>query len=226
VLAEARVPGTEAGVMTLARRGDELAIRVDGLDLMSSRVHGSEDALADLALDRLGARGPIRVLVGGLGMGFTLAAALRRCGPHDEIVVAELVPELVGWHDGPLGDVAGRPLADPRVRVRVADVGDVLGEARGAWDAVMLDVDNGPEGLTRWSNDSLYDWRGLEVTRRALRPGGVVSYWSAAPNARFKRLLRDTGFDVDEVVVRARGKAGGRRHTVWIGRPRPRVGPG
>lgn len=207
-----------AGTMALFRRGDELAIRVDGRELMSSRVHGSEDALADLACDRLGQRPAARVLIGGLGMGFTLAAALRRLGTDAQVVVAELVPAVETWNRGPLAHVAGHPLDDPRASVFQGDVGDAIRRGQGAWDAILLDVDNGPSGLTRRSNDWLYGWHGLKAAHDGLRPGGVLGVWSAAPDHSFTRRVRKAGFDVEAVPVRARGKKGGHRHVVWMAR--------
>ncbi len=204
--------------MELFERPGEVAIRVDGRELMSSRMHGSEDALADLACDIVGDRPRARILVGGLGMGFTLAAALRRVGPAAQVVVAELVPAVVRWHRGPLGQVAGHPLDDPRAGLFEGDVGAAIREEQGAWDAILLDVDNGPHGLTRVANDWLYGWHGLEAAREALRPGGVLAVWSAAPDAPFTKRLQKAGFDVSVEPVRSRGKKGGQRHIVWVAR--------
>ncbi len=203
--------------MTLFRRGDELAIRVDDRQLMSSFVHGSEDALADLAADIVGNRPRARFLIGGLGMGFTLAAALKRVGPAAEVVVAELVPAVVRWHQGPLAHVAGHPLDDPRAAVFEGDVADAIRGGAGAWDAILLDVDNGPRGLTRASNDWLYGWHGLTAAFQALRPGGVLAIWSAASDPQFTRRVQRAGFDVQEILTRGRGKKGGHRHVVWVG---------
>ncbi len=210
------VPGTES-VMALMRRGDEVAILVNGRQLMSNQEHGSEDALADLACDRVGGRADARFLIGGLGMGFTLAAALRRLGPEAEVVVAELVPSIVTWNRGPLAHVAGRPLDDPRASVFEGDVADAIRGGPARWDAILLDVDNGPSGLTRATNDWLYAWQGLEAAHAALRPGGVLAVWSAAPDAAFTRRLQRAGFTVDEIGVRSRGAKGGQRHVVWVG---------
>lgn len=205
------------GTMELYRHGTDHAIRVDGRELMSSRMHGSEDALADLACDRLGHRPGCRVLVGGLGMGFTLAAALRRVGPEGAVVVAELVPAVVRWNRGPLAHVAGHPLDDPRASVFEGDVGAAIRSAPSAWDAILLDVDNGPKALTRSSNDWLYGWHGLAAAHAGLRPGGVLGVWSAAPDEAFTRRMGRASFDVEAVTVRARGKQGGRRHVIWLG---------
>lgn len=216
-IGRADVPGG-GGAMDLLQAGDTYSIRIDGRELMFSRVHGSEDALAALPLAQLGGRPAIRVLIGGLGMGFTAAAALARLGPDDEVVVAELVPEVVAWNRGPLSAVAGHPLRDPRLRVHVGDVGEAIRAAAGAWDAILLDVDNGPEGLTRPSNGDLYTPDGLRAARRALRPGGILAVWSAAPKRSFTSLLRRADFDVREEEVRERGDRGGHRHTIWLAR--------
>jgi len=216
-IGRADVPGG-GGAMDLLQSGDTFSIRIDGRELMFSRVHGSEDALADLPLARLAGRPAMRVLIGGLGMGFTAAAALRRLPDDGEVVVAELVPEVVAWNRGPLAAVAGHPLADPRLKVHIGDVGQVIRAAAGAWDAILLDVDNGPEGLTRPSNRDLYTPVGLRAAGVALRPGGILAVWSAAPKASFTSLLRRADFEVREEVVRERGDRGGHRHTIWLAR--------
>jgi spermidine synthase len=209
------VPG--GGVMELLRRGEsELAIHVDGRELMNSRVHGSEDALALVPCGRIKHREDARVLIGGLGMGFTLAAALRTVGPEAEVTLAELVPAVVAWSHGPIGPVAGHPLRDPRVVVRIEDVGEVIRSKSAYWDAILLDVDNGPEGLTRSENDWLYGAAGLARIKAAIRPGGLVAFWSAAPHAAFTRRLGHAGFRVEETTVRARGAKGGQKHTIWL----------
>ncbi|MBA2321151.1 MAG: hypothetical protein H0V89_08345 [Deltaproteobacteria bacterium] len=205
-----------SGVMELWRRGREIAIRVDGRQLMSSLESGSEVALADLACDRVGKRPAARLLIGGLGMGFTLAAALKRLGPEAEIVLAELVACIVTWNEGPIGPVAGFPLRDPRVVLHRGDVADRIRAPGDGWDAVLLDVDNGPRALTRNTNQWLYEWRGLEAAYASLRPGGVLAVWSAAPDAGFTRRLGHAGFAVEEEEVRARGAKGGHRHHVWL----------
>jgi spermidine synthase len=213
-----RVPVPESdSVMSLLRRANEFAILVDGRQLMSSLVHGSEDALAELACARLPARDEARVLIGGLGMGFTLAAALRCLGPEASVVVAELVPGTIRWNRGPIGHVAGNPLDDPRATVVEEDVAARIRGAEASWDAILLDVDNGPAALSRASNAWLYAWQGLEAAHRALRPGGVLAVWSAAPDRGFTRRVQRAGFAVEEVEVRSRGSKGGHRHVVWIG---------
>lgn len=216
-IGRAEVPGG-GGAMDLLQGGDTYSIRIDGRELMFSRVHGSEDALADLPLARLAERPSLRVLIGGLGMGFTAAAALRRLPDDGEVVIAELVPEVVAWNRGPLSPVAGHPLRDPRLTVHVGDVGEVIRASTEAWDAVLLDVDNGPEGLTRPSNGALYTPDGLRAARRALRPGGILAVWSAAPKASFTSLLRRADFEVREENVRERGDRGGHQHTIWLAR--------
>jgi len=215
ILDRAPVPGS-AGELRLFRRAGEFSIRMGGLELMNSRVHGSEEALAELACKRIAGRAEARVLVGGMGMGFTAAAALRRLGADGRVVVAEIVPEVVEWNKGPLADLAGRPLDDHRVTVRLGDVAEVLQAERGGFDAILLDVDNGPEGLTRKDNDRLYARAGLKAAFNALRPAGVLAVWSAGPSPAFTRHLVQAGFSVEEVTVRARGGCRGRRHTVWI----------
>ncbi len=210
------IPRTN-GVMHLMRRDDEWVIRVDGHILMSTRMHGSEDALAELAFDRLGGRTPIRTLVGGLGMGFTARAALNRCAPSDRVVVAELVPAIVDWNRGPLGEAAGRPLDDPRLEVHAGDVCEPIRTAKGRWDMILLDVDNGPDGLTAASNQWLYTRPGLVSIYQALSRGGVLGVWSVEPDSGFTDRLKRAGFEAESVRVRAhRGR--GSRHVVWMAR--------
>lgn len=211
------IPGSRS-VMSLHQRGAELAINVDGDQLMSSRQHGSEDALAELSLDRLADPERARLLIGGLGMGFTLAAALARLGPDGEAVVAELVPAVIRWNRGVLGAVAGRPLEDPRARVQEGDVVRIIQGSRKAWDAILLDVDNGPEGLTRKSNDRLYSTTGLAAARKALRPGGVLAIWSAGRDDAFTARLKRAGYTVEVKTVRSHGKKKGARHIIWLAR--------
>ena len=205
------------GTMRLMRLGHELAIRIDARELMRSTVHGSEDALAELACDRLDDQERSRVLIGGLGMGFTLAAALRSLGRDAQVVVAELVPAVVRWNRGLLGDAAGHPLADPRASVHDGDVAELIRKPPAPWDAILLDVDNGPVGLTRATNDQLYSPEGLDSAFRALKPRGILAVWSAAPDKAFARRLERAGFDVESHTVRARGRRGGRRHLIWLG---------
>ena len=211
----ATVPG-EGGELRLYRRGDEFSIKAGPWELMNSRVHGSEDALAELACARIAGRPRPRLLVGGLGMGYTLAAALGRLGPEAEVVVAELVPAVVAWNRGPLAALAGRPLEDRRVTLHEGDVGGLIRAGRELYDAIVLDVDNGPEGLTRKENDALYGAAGLTAALAALRPRGVLGVWSITPDRRFSERLRRAGFAVEEVRARARGRQGGGRHMVWL----------
>jgi spermidine synthase len=155
-------------------------------------------------------------LIGGLGMGFTLRAALAVLGTEARITVAELVPPVLAWARGPLAEIFGKSLTDPRVCVREADVGRLLRSGQSTFEAILLDVDNGPEGLTRKANDGLYDVKGLGAAHAALRPGGVLAVWSSGPNLNFTRRLRQTGFGVDQVRVNANGARGGPRHRIWI----------
>jgi spermidine synthase len=214
-LGSAPVPG--GGELRLKRRGQEFSIALDRIELMNSRLSGSEEALATLAADRIAGRAAPRVLIGGLGMGFTLRAALG-CFPADAtLVVSELVPGVVAWARGPMAELFAGSLDDPRVGIRIEDVGAIMREATAAWDAILLDVDNGPEGLTRGQNDRLYTHEGLAIARRALRRGGVLAVWSAFPDAAFARRLRDSGFAVEQATVRAhRGKKGA-KHVIWLG---------
>jgi spermidine synthase len=214
LLDRAEVPG-DGGELRLMRRGAEFSIRLGRSELMNSRLHGSEEALATLACARIGNRAQPRLLIGGLGMGFTLRAALDALGAAARIVVAELVPAVVAWNRGPLAAVSGQALSDPRVAVRETDVARLIREP-SAYDAMLLDVDNGPAALSRKANDRLYDLDGLRAARTALRPRGVLAIWSAAPDRAFAQRLRHAGFAVDEVRVRARGDRGGARHIVWL----------
>jgi spermidine synthase len=214
-LGEAPVPGSSK-FLFLYRGKDDYFIKLSGgHELMSSRRHGSEDALGALPCSRLPNRDSARVLIGGLGMGFTLAAALGVLGPAAEVTVAELVPEVVDWNRGPLGEVSGRPLDDPRTRVYIGDVCQLLRRERSGYDAIALDVDNGPEGLTRIGNDWLYSTAGIAAAQNALKPGGVIAYWSANRYAGFHDRLRRSGLTLEEVTVRAHAGKGA-RHTLWI----------
>jgi len=217
LLDRAPVPG-EGGELCLYRRATEFSIRADGRELMNSLVHGSEEALAELACERIAGVARPRVLVGGLGMGFTLAAVLRQVGLEAQVVVAELVEAVVAWNRGLLGELAGYPVDDGRVVVRVADVAELLREGRGGYDAILLDVDNGPQGLTRQGNNWLYARPGLAAASAALRPGGVLAVWSAGPDRPFDARLRRTGLTVEELQVRGRSPAGRGRYTIWLGR--------
>ena len=214
-LATATAPG--GGTLRLLRRGDEFSIRLQGgNELMNSRLGGSEEALATLALACVAGRPAPRVLIGGLGMGFTLRAAQAVAPPDARLVVAEIVPDLVGWAGQHMAAVFGACLADSRVAVRTGDVGAAIREAAGAFDAILLDVDNGPDGLTRADNDLLYREDGLRSARRALAPGGVLAVWSAAADPAFSKRLSRCGFEVTTRTVRAGRTRSGSRHTIWI----------
>lgn len=210
----APIPGSTE-TMRLMRRGEEVAIFVGPTELMNSRRRGSEQALATLTCARLADRPRARILIGGLGMGFTLRSALDALGPQAEVVVAELIPAVVDWARGPLAHIHGGSLDDPRVSVRVEDVTRTIQSGRAQFDAVLLDVDNGPEGLTQRSNDRLYDEWGLGRARFALRPGGILAVWSGSPDRKFKARLGRCGFAVDEQRVHAHGSSG-RRHVLWL----------
>ena len=190
------VPADDSTIYLMAR-GSEYVIHVDGCELMSNRLHGSEDALADLACDRLPALDDARVLVGGLGMGFTLAAVLRRVGPRGSTTVAELIPAVVRWNQEFVGAAAGHPLRDPRAVVHSGDVAELVDTPPLPWSAILLDVDNGPDALTRPYNGWLYTRAGLAAAKRALIPGGVLGVWSAAPDRSFTKRLRAAGFEVE-----------------------------
>ena len=194
-------------------------IVLDRNELMSSRMSGSEEALAHLACDRLDGRKAPRLLVGGYGMGFTLRALLARLAADARVTVAELVPEIVDWARGPMHGLMAGCLDDARVDLRIADVADVIATARAGYDAILLDVDNGPDGLTRAGNDGLYSARGLAMARAALRRGGILAVWSAAPDPAFTRRLGAAGFAADEVRVRARQNGKGPQHLIWFATP-------
>ena len=211
----ARVPGTEVE-LRLMKRGDEFSMKLGANELMNSRLSGSEEALATLACRKLEAVKAPHLLIGGLGMGFTLRAALAVLGSEARITVAELVPAVIAWARGPMADIFGDSLNDPRASILSADVVDVIGSHASAFDAILLDVDNGPEGLIRKANDALYDLKGLKAIRRALRPKGVLAVWSSGPNPSFSKRLREAGFEVNEVAVRATTKRSGARHVIWF----------
>lgn len=218
LLGTAIVPGARHE-LRLYRHDTEYAIRVGGAELMSSDANASESALAELAIARLANKTSARVLVGGLGMGYTAAAALSALGRESHVCVAELVPEVIEWNRGPLAHLAGRPLEDPRVSVRAVDVGQVIREKAGAWDAILLDVDNGPSALTSDSNNWLYLNEGLRAIRAALRESGILAVWSADPSRPFVQRLKQTGYYPEEISVKARSR-GRARHTVWVARRR------
>jgi spermidine synthase len=211
----------DGGELVLSARGEEYSIRVDGQDLMNSRSHGSEEKLAVHGCAGLRGRAGARVLIGGLGMGFTVRAALDVLGPDAHIDVAELIPAVVRWNRETLGHLAGAPLADPRTRVIEGDVAAAIARAADRedlrYDAILLDVDNGPSPITSVHNKRLYALPGLEIAMRALRPGGVLSVWSAYDDARFTSRLRQVGFEAETKRVLAGGTHGG-RHVLWLAR--------
>lgn len=216
LLDSAMIPDN-GGELRFYQRGDEFSIEVVGIggDLMTTAIHGSEDALAELAIQRIADKSKARVLVGGLGMGFTLAAALKHVGPRAQVVVAELVPEVVKWNQGPLGERAGNPMLDPRALVRVEDVAAIIRETRDTYDAILLDTDNGPVGLTQPANNRIYSLTGLYAAYAALRPKGVLAVWSTDPDRPFTKRLQKVGFSVTEEKVFAHGNKGTKHH-LWF----------
>ena len=211
----AKIPGGSEP-LRLKRRGTEFSIMLGTNELMNSRLSGSEEALAQLAIAHIAEVRRPRILIGGLGMGFTLRAALPLVPADAEISVAELVPEVVAWGRGPMAAVHGTSLDDPRVRIVEDDVAALYDGREAVWDAILLDVDNGPEGLSREDNDELYGLRGLRAAKEALRPGGVLGVWSAHPHFTFARRLKQAGFVVEEKSVRASRSKRGARHVIWL----------
>src|SRR5438270_12484530 len=209
----AKIPGSDEE-LRLMRRGKEFSIKLGTNELMNNRLSGSEAALATLAARQIEKVAKPVVLIGGLGMGFTLRAALAVLGSGARIVVAELVPAVVAWARGPMAEIFGDSLGDPRVSILETDVSELIRSHKSKFDAILLDVDNGPEGLTRKANDALYSSAGLKAAHTALRPGGVLAIWSSGPNPAFAKRLRGAGFDVNEVNIRATGKGGGARHVI------------
>ena len=210
----ALVPG--GGELRLIRRGDDFWIMLGANALMSTRLRGSEEALATLACERIADRPGPALLIGGLGMGFTLRAALDVLPREARVVVAELVPAIVAWARGPMSHVHGASLDDPRVDVVESDVGDLIASASAGYDAILLDVDNGPDALSRETNDRLYDLEGLGRARSALKPRGILGVWSAAPDPAFARRLARSGFAVEEIAVRAHAGRKGTKHVIWL----------
>jgi spermidine synthase len=214
------IPGNGAELQ-LSQRGAEFSISIVGAGiLMGSRAHGSEDALAQLTCSKIAGRSRPRVLIGGLGMGFTLAAALHHLGADAEVVVAELIPAVVAWNRGPLGAAAGYPLQDERTTVREGDVAKILKAERQAYDAILLDVDNGPVGMTRKKNSWLYTLDGLTASYAALRPKGLLAIWSAGPDRNFTQRLRKAGFKVNQARVHEHDNKGD-LHTIWLAESGP-----
>ena len=214
-LDKTNIPG--GGELKLSQRGDEFSIRLAGNELMNSRLSGSEEALATLSCARIADRKRPRILIGGLGMGFTLRAALAVLGPEAKVVVAELLPAVIAWARGPMASLFGDCLDDPRVTIEQVDVARLINPGAGGWDAILLDVDNGPEAMTQSANDGLYGMSGLTIARHALKARGVLAVWSQGPDRDFKSRFGRSGFQVEEVMVRAhRGKSGA-RHVIWLG---------
>ena len=212
----ALVPGSQTQ-MSLFKNGSDYSICIDGKELMNTRMHGSEDSLAELGCANLVGRQDGCVLVGGLGMGFTAAATLRHVGPKAKVIIAELVPVVEEWNRHVLGAYAGHPLNDPRASVAIGDVADLLRTNRNTYDAILLDVDNGPNGMTQEKNNWLYWPEGLHAISEALRPGGVLAIWSAHRDRAFHRRLHQLGYEATEHRVSARGsKGGGGRHIIWV----------
>jgi len=217
-IAEAEAP--DGAPLLLSRRGDEFLIRAGGYDLMSSRDDSSARALATIGCSALGPRAGARVLIGGLGMGYSLAAALEQLPADAEVEVVELVPAVVEWNRGPLAELAGRPLEDPRVRVHIGDVAARIRSIPAKLDAILLDVDNGPDPLAHDHNAALYGTRGLREARQALRPGGVHAVWSYSDAGGFARMLERAGFDAEIHKIPNPGRNRGRSHAIWLGRAR------
>ncbi|MGK0498594.1 MAG: spermidine synthase [Oceanicoccus sp.] len=217
-LATATIPDN-GGELTLFRREGEFSIRLSGVrgELMNSRVYNSEQELAKLGCAHIKNQDNAEVLVGGLGMGYTLASALESVTANSRVTVAELIPEVVEWNQGPLGECAGKPLADSRSQVRLGDIADLIKIQQPNFDAILLDVDNGPEGITHSNNNWLYSTSGLGALYNSLRPNGVLAVWSAGADSMFTIQLKKAGFSVEVQTVRARpGK--GSRHTIFLGK--------
>jgi len=218
-IATARIPGGDT--LTLISHGRDFVIMLGRDELMGTRMRFSEEQLAELTLGQLAARRP-RVLIGGYGMGFTYRAALAHLPEDGRVVVAEVVPEILDWAKGPLSELTGETLSDPRGEIVIADVAALIDDAvdgtSARYDAILLDVDNGPDGIVREGNERLYGQGGLARAREALTPGGVLAVWSAAPDPKFARRLKDAGFAVEERTVRARPNNKGPRHTIWFAR--------
>jgi spermidine synthase len=218
-LATARVPGG-SDEMRLYRRGTEYSIRVGAYELMNSRQHASEDTFATAVCERLGTREPASILIGGLGMSFTLAAVLETCAADAKIDVAELVPEVIAWNRGPLAHLTNGAASNPRVRIHEADVASIIQRANGQYDAILLDVDNGPAALTTPGNDRLYSSGGLRAAERALKAGGLLAIWSSTTDSAFRSRLAAAGWEAQELRVRGHTKHRGPRYVIWIARVR------
>ena len=216
LLDTAQTPG-DGSELRLYERDNEFSIKVGNYELMNSRVYGAEDALGKLGCQKIANHPRARVLIGGLGMGYTVRSALDELGDTAQVAVAELIPEVVQWNRGVLAGLAGHPLDDERVSVHEFDVAELIKTPEGGYNAILLDVDNGPQGLTVKENDWLYSPNGLDTTFAALKPKGVLAVWSSGPEAAFAKRLRRAGFEVEDVGLRARGKGkGGAHYTVYL----------
>ena len=214
LIGTAQVPGGEE--LRLFQHGTDFMIVLDRNELMSTRMGGSEEVLATMSCARIAGRARPRVLIGGYGMGFTLRAALAVLPREAIVTVVELVPEIIAWARGPMAELTAGCLDDPRVRLIEDDVVTVIRAVPAAFDAILLDVDNGPDGLVRQANNQLYSDRGLRAAKAALKPGGVLAIWSVAKDDGFVRRLKSGGFAVDEVAVRARANGKGAKHVIWF----------
>ncbi|MQB44405.1 hypothetical protein [Rhizobium sp. ICMP 5592] len=214
LLDTAKIPNG-GGELRLKQRGQEFSIMLGTNELMNSRLSGSERALATLSCEKIKDRAAPHILIGGLGMGFTLRAALGELSDDAKVTVAELVPAVVAWARGPMAAVFDNCLDDPRVAIHEGDVRPLIRASKAAYDAILLDVDNGPDGITHEANDGLYDFKGLKAAHDALRPSGILAVWSSGPDRDFTRRLRDTGFIAEEINTRANGKSGA-RHVIWL----------
>lgn len=221
-IATAQIPGGDT--LELVRHGRDFIVMLGRNELMGTRMQFSEEQLAELTLERLQTPKP-RLLVGGYGLGFTLRAALRLMGPQGSVTVAEIVPDILDWARGPMAELTGDSLGDPRAKIELCDVAALIDDAVDGtsppYDAILLDVDNGPDGIVRDGNERLYTRTGIGRARDALAPGGLLAVWSAAPDHKFARRLKDAGFDVEERTVRARPNNKGPRHTIWFARKGP-----
>jgi len=215
LLGTAIVPGGGEELRLFRRRGDYMIV-LDRNELMNSRMSGSEEALAVMTIERLRGRAAPHLLIGGYGMGFTLRAALAELGTDARVTVAELVPEIIDWAQGAMAELSAGCLDDPRLTLDMVDVGLLIREKQGHYDAILLDVDNGPDGLMRAANNALYSRSGLAAAKAALTPGGILAVWSAAPDVKFAKALSEAGFVVDEVAVRARSNGKGAKHVIWF----------
>ena len=218
LLGTANIPNSSE-VLKLSQRDNVFSIHLKGVrgPLMNSRMYGSELALAELGCAHLSNTKNAKVLVGGMGMGYTLAAALKATAMSSQVVVAELVPEVIEWNKGPLGECAGRPLNDNRVQIHLGDVAELFKTKQAIYHAVLLDVDNGPEGFTHADNNNLYSINSLLAIRETLHPGGVLAIWSAWHDPKFTQQLKKADFKVDTKTVRAHNGKGS-RHTIYLAR--------